>query len=94
MLLVLASLVVVGGEAWQILTQPAFSTDETVVERLGWPLVPGVIGVGVLLERWLTQRSIDVRRGARRSTRRWQRPDQSFFALLGCTRFGSPGILG
>lgn len=60
LLLVAASLAVVGVEAWQILTQPTISTDETVIERLGWPLVPGIFGAGLLLERWYSRGSIDV----------------------------------
>ncbi len=60
LLLVVASVVIVGVEAWEILTQPKISTDETVVERLGWPLLPGIFGVGVLLERWYSRGSIDV----------------------------------
>ncbi len=61
LLLVLVSLVVVGVEAWQILTQPTLSTDGTVVERLGWPLIPGIFGITFLVERWYDQRSTDVR---------------------------------
>ncbi|MEG9225878.1 hypothetical protein [Aeromicrobium sp. Sec7.5] len=57
----MGSLVVVAVEAWQILTQPTISTDGTVFERLGWPLIPAVFGAGLLIERWLDQRSIDVR---------------------------------
>lgn len=57
----MTGLAVVAVEAWQILTEPTISTDETVIERLGWPLIPAVFGVGLLVERWLGQRSIDVR---------------------------------
>jgi len=60
LLLVVASVVIVGVEAWEILTQPRISTDETVVERLGWPLLPGIFGAGLLLERWYSRGSIDV----------------------------------
>ncbi|WP_229054122.1 hypothetical protein [Aeromicrobium sp. Leaf350] len=59
-LLLLVSVVLVGVEAWHLLDGIPDAEPETVWERLGWPMVPGVVGLFALLEVWRRNRSIDL----------------------------------